>query len=371
MRNRIISLVSNNIATDQRLIKVGKTLTQSGYEFLLIGLKHRGEPSLDHVQFLTKRLPVLFKKNIFFYVEIQIRFLIQLLKESKSNTIILANDLDTLLPAFLVAKTFKIPLIFDSHEIFSELPSLKEGSIQKRVWQYLERRLLPKTDAMYTVSNSYATFFKDSYGIDAKVVSNFPVSNLVHPDKNKTTQILNENKILIYQGAINESRGIDKMILAMPYLENTVLWIVGDGPMKPIYEQLVKSENLEDKIKFWGRINPETLKNITAQANLGLSLEEDNGLSYRYALPNKVFDYIYAGIPILGSSDLPEVEDIILKYKVGDVIHNHNPTHIADKIKQILARPKNEFKAGIEKAQSDFKWENHEPILLSLFSEYK
>ncbi|MXV39317.1 glycosyltransferase [Flavobacteriaceae bacterium Ap0902] len=373
MSQKIISLVSNNIATDQRLIKVGTSLKNNGYDFLLIGTQHRGTPSVAHIPFKIKRVSIFFKRNIFFYAELQFRLLFQLLIEDKKNSILLANDLDTLLPAYVVSKMFKIPLVLDSHEIFSELPTLKPGSIQKKVWCFLEKKLIPQVDKMYTVSPSYALFFKNKYGKEAAVVSNFPVlkNNLSQQADLKIAIDKKTKYVLIYQGAINESRGIDKMILAMQYLDDTALWIIGDGPLKKSYQKLAQKENLLAKVQFLGRINPNELKAITPLADLGLSLEEDNGLSYKYALPNKVFDYVHAGIPVLGSSDLPEVKNIINKYKIGDVIKSHDPIDIAKKIQGLLKTDKSIFKSGLSEAQKDLNWENHESILLDTFSVFK
>lgn len=367
MKNRIISLVSNNIATDQRLIKIGTTLQNSGYDFKLIGTKHRGSPSLEHIPFKTRRLPILFQRNFLFYAELQIRIFFQLLRENKKESILLANDLDTLLPAFLISKIFRIPLVFDSHEIFSELPSLKENSIQKKVWKLLEKWLLPKLKFMYTVSHAYANFFKTQYGIQPKIIKNVPFLNSETETPN--SELRTPNSSLIYQGAINPSRGIDKMILAMQYLEDVQLNIVGDGPCLNEYKTLAHQLQLGEKVKFLGRIKPEKLKHITPKMDLGLSLEEDNGLSYRYALPNKMFDYIHAGIPVLGSSDLVEVKELIQKYQIGDVIQNHEPDHIAKKIAELLKLGKYHFSKNVEIAAKDLNWQNQEAELLSIFEE--
>ena len=160
MRNKVIALVSNNIATDQRLIKVGNTLQKNGFKFLLIGTKHRGSPNLDHIPFATKRAQIFFQNNFLFYAELQLRFLIELIKTSKKDSILLANDLDTLIPATIISKLYQIPLVVDFHEIFSELPTLKEGSIQKKVWKFVERQFVPGLENTYTVSESYAHWYR-------------------------------------------------------------------------------------------------------------------------------------------------------------------------------------------------------------------
>lgn len=365
MRSKVISVVSNNIATDQRLIKVGNSLEKNGFQFNLIGIKHRGTQDLSHISFKTERLTVYFKRNFLFYAEIQLRFFFRLLFINKKNAILLSNDLDTLFPTFLISKIFGIPLVFDSHEIFSELPSLKKGSLQKFVWKQLEKFLIPKLKNFYTVSESYANWFNQSYGKSPKIIKNVPLKSNVKEDVIKNTN----PKIIIYQGAVNYSRGIDKMILAMRYLKNIKLWIVGDGPFLEEYKTLTVNEKLKNKVFFHGRVKPTDLKELTQQALIGLSLEQDNGLSYRYALPNKIFDYIHAGIPILGSIDLPEVKSVINNYKIGELIENHNPKHIADKINLMLNKDFSNYIDGLQKAALDLRWENQENDLIEIFKQ--
>lgn len=367
MRKKVIATVSNNIATDQRLIKVANSLEKNGFIFEIIGTNHRGSPDLSHISFKAERVPILFKRNFLFYAELQLRLFFKLLTKNKKDTILLANDLDTLLPVYLISKIYRIPLVFDSHEIFSELPSLKKGSYQKKVWKLLEKFLLPKMKNFYTVSRSYADWFYSSYGVLPKVIKNVPLESKTI--KKEITHKERERKVVIYQGAVNYSRGIDKMILAMKYLENIDLWIVGDGPYLEKYKALSLKEKLEDKITFYGRLKPHELRKLTPKACLGLSLEEDNGLSYRYALPNKVFDYIHAEIPILGSRDLPEVAEIIKNYEIGELVDNHAPSHVAKKIKSMLAQDFTRYKSGLQKAALDLRWENQEKDLINIFKK--
>lgn len=363
MKTKVIALVSNNISTDQRLIKVGATLQNNGIDFLLIGTQHRGSPTLNHIPFKTKRTPIFFKKNFPFYAELQFRLFLELLKTPKKNSIILANDLDTLIPAKIISVLFKLPLVVDFHEIYSEMPSLKQGSIQKRVWKFFERIFVPGLQNTYTVSESYAQWFKKEYKIQPKVIKNVPFK-IESPILEKNS----DKNIILYQGAINPSRGIDKMILAMQYLENSVLWIIGDGPLFAEYKLFAKENGVAEKISFFGKISPDELRLITPQADIGLSLEEDNGLSYRYALPNKVFDYIHAGIPVLGSCDLPEMKKLIHEFKIGMIIENHDPEHIAEKMKALLKLGKPHFQPALKQATEVLNWENQEKSLLEIFN---
>ena len=132
-------------------------------------------------------------------------------------------------------------------------------------------------------------------------------------------------------------RGIELMIHSMVYLPSVYqLMIVGGGDVEASLKELAVNLGVANRIEFTGKLTPETLAGqhgITAKAMLGLSLEEDLGLNYRYALPNKLFDYLQARVPVL-VSDLPEMRKIVEKYKVGEVLsaHERTPEELANRI---------------------------------------
>ena len=274
---RIIVSVFNNLYTDQRVEKVCKTLSKNGYKIELIGNNWRGLPPLSR-NYPVTRLQLRSKILRFAYLEFQFKLYQQLLKTADSNCILLSNDLDTLLPNYLVSKKLGIPLVFDSHEIFTEMPSVA-GRLSQKIWRFLEKNLVPKVRYMMTASVSYADWFVKTYKIlRPVVVQNFPVYREFSKNNG-----LNEQKILIYQGVINPSRGLHKLIPAMAEIPNAKLWIVGDGPKKTKYEKLTKELGLEKNIDFLGQIFPEKLREITQQADVGLSIEENNGHSYYFS----------------------------------------------------------------------------------------
>ena len=104
----------------------------------------------------------------------------------------------------------------------------------------------------------------------------------------------------------------------------------------------------------------------TKLADLGLTLDKDTNMNYRLSLPNKLFDYIHAGIPVL-SSDLVEVRNIIEKYDVGDVCSSHEPKMIADKISEMLSSDKNRvWKENCKKAKIELNWETESKVLAKI-----
>ena len=192
--------------------------------------------------------------------------------------------------------------------------------------------------------------------------------------KKKTNNLpfitVHENKIIVYQGALNVGRGIEHMIDAMQYIDNAVFLIIGEGDISDELKEKVNSLQLNKKVIFKGKISFSDIHEYTSQADIGITIEENYSLNYYYALPNKLFDYIRATVPILASK-LPEIEKIINKYEIGEFIENHNPEHIAEKVKIMLNNSeKQEFwKKNLQKASNEFCWENEESVLKQIFEK--
>lgn len=367
---KIITSVINNFEGDQRVQKVCQSLLKFGFDIQVIATILRGEPYLNF-PYAVDVLKIKNQYGMNLYLEFNWKLFWKLLKITKKDDILLANDLDALLPNYLVSKIKGAELVFDSHEIFSELPSLSGRKLKKKLWKILENYIVPKLKHFYTVSEGYADWFENEYKIRPEIIRNVPLvsSNQELKLEINLPENPNQHTILIYQGVLNFSRGIDKMIEAMNYIENTQLWIVGKGPKKEAFEKLTSDLNLNDKVKFIGNVIPSQLKLITKKADLGLSLEEDYGISYRYALPNKLFDYIHAGIPVLGTY-LPEIKNTIEKYGIGKTIENHDPKHIAKKINELKAEGKSVYTENLQKASQVFNWSHEEKKLEQIFKPF-
>ena len=359
---KIIVSITNDISTDQRVEKVCNTLLNAGYEILLIGKKNENSKPLER-NYSTKRISVFFKKGILFYAEFNLKLFFTLLFTKKN--MLLANDLDTLLPNYLVSLLQRKKIVYDSHELFPEIPELVNRPFAKKIWTVLEKTILPKLKNTYTVCNSIAAFYNDKYATDFKTIINLPTKKEIV----KTTFPFNytDEKIILYQGAINVGRGLELMIETMSFLENCIFVIIGDGDIFESLKEKAITKNLTHKVYFLGRKNPKELHKITPLANLGISIEEDLGLNYRFALPNKIFDYIQANVPIL-VSDLPEMKSVVLNYNVGEIVTNRDPKKLAHQIENLL---KKDFTITLEKAKKSLIWEHQEELLLSIFKEAK
>ncbi len=357
---KIIVSVTNDLSTDQRVDKVCSTLQKEGYEIVLIGRKLKNSIPLKR-SYNTKRIKLIFNKGFLFYAEFNFRLFFVLLFSKKD--LLLSNDLDTLLPNYLVSSIQKKKIIYDSHELFPEIPELVNKPFVKKCWTKLEAWILPKLKNTYTVCNSIADFYDKKYNTRFETILNLPNKKELKlgefPFKTKG------KKIIIYQGAVNIGRGLELMIDTMEFLENCIFVVIGYGD---IYKELVKKveiKNLSHRIHFLGKIPPSELHKITPLANLGLSIEEDLGLNYRFALPNKIFDYIQAEVPIL-VSNLPEMKMISINYNVGEIVRNRKPIQLAKQIEGLIEK---DFSDGLKKAKKELIWENQEEKLISIFNK--
>lgn len=362
-QQKIIVSVTNDLTTDQRVAKICNTLTDLNFEVVLVGRKSSNSQPINR-NYTTKRFKLWFNKGPLFYANYNIRLFFFLLF-SKAD-VYWSNDLDTLLANHTASIWKKKKLIFDSHEYFTEVPELVNRPLVQRFWKRMEQCILPQLKNVLTVSQSIADLYQKEYGIDVKLLRNVPEQN-IQSFKVENLKVDNK-KVIIYQGAINVNRGIEFMVKAMSHLDNCILYLIGKGDISNKIAQLIKLKKLENKVKMLGEVPYEKLYSYTIQADLGLSLEEDKGLNYRFALPNKVFNYIHANIPVL-VSNLPEMANLVNEYQIGETISAHEPQQIAKKIEQLLGNETQltTYKNNCKKAALKLNWETEKQVISALF----
>ncbi len=363
IKKKIIVSVTNDISTDQRVEKVCNYLYSRGWEVVLVGRKLPGSNEVTR-KYRIVRFKLWFNKGILFYLTYNIRLLFYLL--FNKSDYYLSNDIDTL-PANYFASIFTSrPIIFDAHEAFSEVPELINRKFKKLIWRWVEKRMISRTKKAYTVSKGVAEFYKTITGKSMEIVYNYPILNT---EAKNTAIVLSQNKKnIIYQGAVNKGRGINLAIQSMQNVD-AILHIVGVGDEYEKMKELAEKLRLAEKVVFYGRILPDELKSITLQADLGISLEEDLGLNYRYSLPNKLFDYIMAEVPVL-VSDLPEMKSIVLESRVGEVLNSRKPKEVAAKIVEMLNNESKlkQYKENCKIASKKYCWEEQESLLDEIFT---
>lgn len=359
--------VTNDLATDQRVHKTCLTLQKCGYHVVETGRLLSDSLPLER-SYETRRVKHVFNKGALFYAEYNARLFFYLLF-SKTD-LIFANDLDSLLAAFLAAKIRRKTLIYDTHEYFTEVPELVSRPKIQKIWTKIEEFILPKLKHIITVNQSIANLYREKYLNKIAVVRNIPPTHLPKELKSRKELGLPENThIIMLQGTgINIQRGAEEACLAMNYLnDDFLLLICGSGDALPKLKEIAAENRLEKKIIFKQKMYFTELRQYTMNADLGLAIDKDTNLNYHFSLPNKLFDYIHSGIPVL-SSELIELRQIIEHYDVGYFIQNHQPEHIAEVIKEIFENKiiYQQKKQNTQQAKQELCWENEEKEMIKI-----
>jgi glycosyltransferase involved in cell wall biosynthesis len=369
VKNKVIVSVTNDLYTDQRVHKMCSFIESQGYDVLLVGIKSNDKRPLNRT-YKTKRFHLFFKKGALFYANFNIR-LFWFLLFSKADKLV-ANDLDTLLANTLIHQLKGTPIVYDSHEYFTEVPELIKRPKVQRVWERIEEYCFPKLNQIITVNQSIADKYNKKYSKQLRVVRNvsplFQFKNV--PTKSELG--IPENKvILILQGAgINIDRGVEELVEAMAILSNCVLLIVGNGDVLTQLKTRVLELNLQESVLFFGSQPYEKMMNYTYHADIGLTLDKPTNENYLFSLPNKVFDYIHAGTVIV-ASNLPEVAKVVTGYQVGKLIPSHEPKDIAETIQALINNPQEmeRLKENCLKAKMIENWEKEVENIADFYPE--
>jgi len=370
-KGHVIVSVTNDLVTDNRVAKVCDFLFSEGYSVTLIGRKLKSSFPISERKYKTKRLLLLFTKGPLFYLEYNIRLFLYLLFQRP--TLLVSNDLDTLLANYLVSKCKAVKLVYDTHEYFTEVPELVENPTKQKIWQRLEKWIFPKLKNIYTVNDSIAKIYSEKYGVPVHVVRNTAPIFECTEKKSRTDLGLPLDKfILIIQGSgINRRRGAEEMVEAMNFIENSLLLIIGSGDILEELKLKVEVEKLREKVLFLPKMQYAEMMHYTMNADLGLAIDHTDILNHKLALPNKFFDYIQAEIPIL-ATEIVEIVRIIEKYKIGYILKEKlTPDSLAEKINQIkdlYSGEINELKENLKKTKSSENWDNESLKLKKIYS---
>lgn len=366
-RTAIVS-VTNDLSTDNRVHRTCTVLQGLGYDVLLVGRVLPGSAALER-PYRTKRMRLLFRKGALFYSEYNLRLFFLLLFSKRS--LIVANDLDTLLASFLASRMRGGVIVYDSHEFFTEVPELAGRAVRK-VWLAIERWIFPKLEHVITVNDSIADAYFERYGRRPTVVRNIPMPRDLGPLPTRSELgIPTDRAILILQGSgINVQRGAEEAVLAMLGLPQCHLLLVGGGDAWPVLERMVVDRSLADRVSMLPRMPYEAMMAYTRNADLGLSLDKDTNLNYRFSLPNKLFDYFRAGIPAL-VTDLPEVAGVVRRFDAGIVIPDPDPDRIVEAVRAWMAdsERREALRRNATFAAASLDGQHEQEALLALFRD--
>ncbi len=355
---RIFLTVTNDLNNDQRMNRICNSLLNAGYDITLIGRSKKTSKELENKSYKQVRIQCKWEKGKLFYVEFNWKLKNYLIKNKPD--IICSIDLDTLFAGYFASKKLLIPLVYDSHEYFTEVPELINRPFTRFFWVKLEQYILPKIKYAYTVSTSIAKIYSEKYAVDFKVIRNVPLyTDLQLSPKNKP--------FILYQGALNKGRGLEQLVESMQQI-SVPLYIAGDGDLNNLLKHRVVDLKLQEKVFFLGMISPQKLKDLTQNAYLGINVLEHLGDSYYYSLANKYFDYIHALVPSI-SCNFPEYNVLNSTYNVGLLIDNLTVSELVKNITKLLNDKElyHNLQHNCQLAKQELSWQTEEKQLLAVY----
>ncbi len=370
-KTTVCMVLTNELNHDTRVLNEANAL---GKHFNLTILAPKGEKlAVGKVNFKIKEATYRHHKS-FVPNMIRIMATITRLAWRENPDIYHAHDLDGLWCAFLPALFKRKILIYDSHELWSDLPPFKEIKRWRWILPFLERLLVWRVDHGVTVNESIAQILSNKYHKPFLVVRNLANLDKSRGEKENFNWDLVKNKeMIIHIGSTGEWRGMDQIIAAAQFLSDNIR-IVFLGADKSIakYKKLAKAYKVSQKIIFWPPVAPNQILNIARCAKIGLVLTQNSSLDYFYSTPNKLFQYVAAEIPLLGSV-FPEFRRVISGEKIGEVVQESDPRQIARKITQMLksSRQKAYHRHLAGLAQQEYNWEKESQKLIRAYNQWR
>lgn len=230
---------------------------------------------------------------------------------------------------------------FDSRELYPHVGATAGKPWASLFWALIERTYIRRANAVFTVNDSIADILAEKYRIARPlVIPNIPtLSRPVNSTYLRTwTGAADDELILLLQGHLKPGRGCQIALEAIPLLQRARLVFLGEGPLRPDLESHAREAGLEGRVHFHDLVPPESLLDVTASADIGLCLIEPLSESLRLSLPNKLFEYLRAGIPVL-ASDLPEIARVIRRFDVGECAAPLTPEAVATAVRGIQSDP--------------------------------
>jgi glycosyltransferase involved in cell wall biosynthesis len=341
----ICMFIMNEFTNDARVTKEITSLVKAGHRITVMALQSRTTPALERKDgAVVHRIPVRLR---YFLPKGPVSFFLKYLEyvvRSVAASVPVpfdafhAHDLETLPIGFILSKVKGKPLVYDSHELYVEYE--KHGPVQKRFWRAVEKLLIHRTTRNITIDGSIADELSARYSIDPPLV----LMNCTPPpaDRKAERNLLREklgippgHKIILYQGVVDSSRGMDVLLDAMLEVERAVLLIMGTGAYKTVLERRIRHSSLKKKVLFADPVPYHELFSYTREADIGVSILQNICLNNYFSLSNKFFEYLSAGLPVV-FSDFPEYRKTIRENDVGLLVNEKDPHDVAKALNQLI-----------------------------------
>ena len=274
----------------------------------------------------------------------------------------------SLLPFGVLLKyLYKATLVYDTHELETETNGSR--GLRKKLAKFMEKRLIKKCDIVFVVSENIADWYAKEYEIQRPIV----VKNAPRLIDSKKTNHFRENLsikedsiIVLYQGVLSKGRGVDLLLESFKQRDDDKVVIVFMG-YGEIEEDIKIASKERNNIFFHPAVAPEIVLEYTSSADIGISFIENTCLSYYYCLPNKLFEYAMAGLPVI-VSNMKEMRELVEKYDMGIVVTDDKIESMNNAIDKILQSDIKQMKQNARRCAEENSWEVQE---IKMINEYK
>ncbi len=292
--------------------------------------------------------------------------------------IIHAHDLNTLPGGYWLARKTGAKLVYDSHELYLDRNRFaKYSSFGRWLREKLEKFLCQKSDLVITVNDSIAQILADRYEISKPtIVMNIPVRKVLSDvsekdrDLRSALNIQAGHKVILYSGAITFNRGLESLVKALAFISDCHLVMMGFGTdeYKSILNKVAEDAGCSDRFSFFGPVPSFEVTGYAASADIGVAPIENVCLSYYLCSPNKLFEYLLAGLPVV-TSNFPELKRVVEQFQVGGYFDPSSPEQIASAVEMVLndSTMSEKLVAAKQRILADYCWENESVKLLEAY----
>ena len=379
--------VLGDARTDVRVLREATALAEAGFAVSIVDVQGEeivaaeekvGDACLKHILMPTKFISTR-RWSFLIAAQLFIRSTLRLIVTRAD--IYHAHDASALPACFIAALFCHKQLVFDAHELpLAEERPLSEMSRSHR-WLHkalavLLRCIVPRCDGVISVSPPIVEAIRTRYRIPQVSLVRNILKYRVVARSDRLHQYLGldpKTRIALYQGLLESDRGLDLLVRAAAFLgRNILIVLMGRGPHQTVsqLEALIVREGVSDRIKILPAVPYEELLDWTASADIGMYVASpDYSSNERWCLPNKLFEYLMAGIPVL-TSELDAIVEVIRTYDVGQVVSSLAPADMGAAITAMLddhdalARMR---RNALEAAKQEFNWEKEKEKLLHLY----
>jgi len=401
---RILMLVPDAQMIDRRVLQQAQTLSEAGNEVNLIAgfecaaeahyrwhgvdihrftydwdderLKRirRALPNNDRVHLLVNQL---FMKIIRKALPLSSFDLFMLTKcREFVSDVIHVHDLPLLHHAASLAHEWKVPLVFDAHEIYYEQSVLSPR--QRARLKREERRSLPTVTLFSTVNEGIADFYEKRYGRKPLVLLNATTPPAEGFDTNSRQKlhsaagIPDSAKVVLYQGWISSERNLMTLVHSAEFFsDNVYLILIGYGSYEAELKAALENKPWAERVRFLGRVDPDQILSFTAGADVGIIPYQPIDLNHTLCSPNKFFEFVQSGVPVI-AHDLYFFREMAKQYRVVAVGDLSNPHAMAETILQIVCQEDRleEMRLACKRTAQELNWDVEGQKLLDAYQKY-